>query len=67
MHGSLCRAVVQACQPDKEEGRKKGGGEGTEQRKRGAGVFSRSPGLLEVQEEPLINYDHYNHHLCQGH
>lgn len=67
MHGSLCRAAVQACQRDKEEGRKKGRGEETEQRKRGLGVFSRSPGLLEVQEEPLINYDHYNHHLSQGH
>lgn len=49
------------------ETRKKGGGEETEQRKRGLGLFSRSPGLLEVQEEPLINYDHYNHHLSQGH
>lgn len=47
------------------EMRKKGGGEGGrereergEQGKRGPGIFSR---------EPLINYDHYYHHLGQGH
>lgn len=42
MHGSLSQAVVQACQRDEEEGRKKRGGEETERRKRGLGVFSRS-------------------------
>lgn len=44
------------------ETRKKGGDEEKEVRV----SFPGHSGLLEVQEEPLINYDHYRHHLCQG-
>lgn len=55
------------------ETRKKGGGEGEREREtkgenRGKEVRVSFPGhcgLLEVQEEPLINYDHYYHHLGQ--
>lgn len=52
------------------ETRKKGGREREEGENRGKEVRVSFPGhcgLLEVQEEPLINYDHYYHHLCQGH
>lgn len=49
------------------ETRKKGVGEETEERKEVWVSFPGHRGLLEVQEEPLINYDHYHHHLCQGH
>lgn len=28
--------------------------------------FPGHRGLLEGQEEPLINYDHYYHHLARG-
>lgn len=51
---------------------RKRGGRSEEERKQKGGKevwvsFPGHCGLLEVQEEPLINYDHYNHHLCQGH
>lgn len=57
------------------ETRKKGGGEGETERERrgenrGKEVWVSFPGhrwLLEVQEEPLINYDHYYHHPGQEH
>lgn len=52
------------------ETRKKGGGEGEREREEGGKEvrvsFPGHCGLLEVQEEPLINYDHYYHHLGQG-
>lgn len=48
MHGSSCRAGVQACQGDEQEGRMRGRKEVT--------VAPRGA------EEPLINYDHYYHH-----
>lgn len=51
-------------------GRREEESAGAEEREGGKEVrvsFSGHRGLLEVQEEPLINYDHYYHHLCQGH
>lgn len=55
----------------RREGREEeeeGGRREESEEKRGPGVsFPGHCGLLEVQEEPLINYDHYYHHLCQGH
>lgn len=44
-----------------------GGGAGEGGKKEVRVSFSGHRGLLEVQEEPLINYDHYYHHLCQEH
>lgn len=58
----------------RKKGRRRRGRREEEERGRGENRGKRGPvsfpghcGLLEVQEEPLINYDHYYHHLGRGH